>query len=222
MSLIKRILVLVMLGVLFIGVGILGVYPGHLENLLIKPLGETAYPSEGLASVLKNKGIGKLNKPLLYVTKSELTLTLYEGSLSLKTYSAAMGEHYLAGTKLQEGDNRTPEGRYLIADKRINFFPDSFLGSRWLGISYPNQKDVERGYAANVISEEKYLELMGMIKRGEMLPQKTLLGGELGIHGGHKFGKRPTWTLGCIALTNRDIEELYSYVPVGTPIIIMP
>ncbi|MDP2363580.1 MAG: L,D-transpeptidase, partial [Ignavibacteria bacterium] len=50
-------------------------------------------------------------------------------------------------------------------------------------------------------------------------------GGEIKIHGlpnGYgfigKFQRFSDWTLGCIALTNSEIEELFYNVPLGTEI----
>lgn len=223
MVLVSRRLILTVLGmVLLIGLGLWGLYPGHVGALFVSPY-ETAYPTDKLSAILKRQGLpAKLSKPLLYVDKSNLTLTLYEGSIPLKVYRVAMGSNYLAGAKLQEGDRKTPEGRYWISEKRIVFPPKSLLGSRWLGVNYPLAKDVERGYEAGILTGEEYQALMEIAETEELLPQKTPLGGEIGIHGGHRTDKEVTWTLGCIALTNRDVEELYPYVPIGTPIIIMP
>ena len=50
-------------------------------------------------------------------------------------------------------------------------------------------------------------------------PWDTKLGGEVFVHG---RGAKSDWTLGCIALDDSDIEELYRLVPVGTPITIHP
>jgi hypothetical protein len=50
-------------------------------------------------------------------------------------------------------------------------------------------------------------------------PWKTALGGEVGIHGG---GVGRDWTLGCIALENRDVDELWQALPLGTPVLIEP
>lgn len=218
----RRLIVAVFCLFLLIGLGLWGLYPGRVGAIFTSSY-ETAYPADKLSAILKKQGLpAKLSKPLLYVDKSNLTLTLYEGNIPLKTYRVAMGSNYLAGAKLQEGDKKTPEGRYMISEKRIVFPPKSLLGSRWMGVNYPLAKDVERGYEAGILTGEEYEALMEMAKSEEQLPQKTPLGGEIGIHGGHRKDKEATWTLGCIALTNRDVEELYPYIPVGTPIIIMP
>lgn len=198
-------------------------YPGTFAGAFSKERGVTSTPTKSLKTILKDKGVPKkLQNPLLYISKSKCRLTLYEGNIAIKSYAIAMGENYLEGAKEQEGDRRTPEGRYYITEKRIVFPPKKLLGSRWLGISYPQKKDVERGYAKELIGKEEYLKLMDLAERGGLLPQKTPLGGEIGVHGGHQFIKGVAWTLGCMALTNRDAEEIYPFIPIGTPVVIMP
>jgi len=98
------------------------------------------------------------------------------------------------GHKTFEGDGRTPEGIYLI-DRRN---PRSRFHLS-LGISYPNQRDREVARA------------MGKSP-----------GGDIFIHGQehpHKKDKGD-WTWGCIAVTNRQIEDVYAMVGDGTPIAI--
>ncbi|MFA5536826.1 MAG: L,D-transpeptidase [Bacillota bacterium] len=211
------------LGFLFLGFILIASYPGTFADMFFKEQGATSFPEESLKKILKDKGFSKkLQKPLLYISKSKCRLTLYEGGIVLKSYSIAMGQNFLEGAKEREGDRRTPEGRYFITEKRVVFPPKKLLGSRWLGISYPAKGDVERGYSEGILSEEEYLALMRLVEEGEPLPQKTPLGGEIGVHGGHAFGKEFTWTLGCVALTNHDIEEIYPFLPIGTPVIIIP
>jgi lipoprotein-anchoring transpeptidase ErfK/SrfK len=33
---------------------------------------------------------------------------------------------------------------------------------------------------------------------------------------------KTNWTLGCIALNNQEIEEIFNYTEVNTPILILP
>jgi lipoprotein-anchoring transpeptidase ErfK/SrfK len=51
------------------------------------------------------------------------------------------------------------------------------------------------------------------------VPWNTALGGEIFIHG---HGSGSDWTWGCVALDDADIQELYSLIPVGTPVRIHP
>lgn len=99
------------------------------------------------------------------------------------------------GHKFREGDGRTPEGLYWIDRKN----PRSAFHLS-LGINYPNARDVA------------VAEAMGVDP-----------GGDIFIHGDPVKPQRrdaPDWTAGCIAVTNRQIEEIYSRVPIGTPVMI--
>ena len=100
------------------------------------------------------------------------------------------------GRKRFEGDGRMPEGSYVI-DRRN---PDSMFHLS-IGISYPNAADT--AYAA---------------------AQGQDPGGDIFVHGGPRRGIDPVgvrdWTAGCIAVTDREIEEIYAMVRDGTPIAI--
>lgn len=101
------------------------------------------------------------------------------------------------GDKQIEGDGKTPEGRYFIDRRNPN---SSFHLS--LGISYPNERDIAE---AEALGESP--------------------GGDIFIHGQpNKKGPRTeeNWTAGCIAVTNREMEDIYAMVTDGTPIDIFP
>lgn len=132
----------------------------------------------------------------IIVLKSERKLVLIQGDRPLKEYRIALGDDPV-GPKLQEGDGRTPEGRYVIDYRKA----DSFF-HRALHISYPSASDLAQATA-----------------RGESP------GGLIMIHGirnGLGFVGRlhrlTDWTNGCIAVTNTEIEEIWRAVPDGTPI----
>jgi murein L,D-transpeptidase YafK len=136
----------------------------------------------------------------ILVEKAARRLTLFRGSTALKSYRIALGRSPV-GPKEREGDQRTPEGIYLI-DRRK---PDSAF-HRALHISYPSPSDIaqatERGVAP---------------------------GGDIMIHGIRNgrgwigaFHRIRDWTSGCIAVTDLQIEEIWRAVPDGTPIEIRP
>lgn len=134
------------------------------------------------------------------VVKHERRLYLMRGSRVLRTYRVALGR-YPKGHKLSQGDARTPEGRYTLDYKLV----DSAF-HRAIHISYPNPNDVSRAQTLGVSP-----------------------GGQIMIHGmpnekterdvGHPS---LDWTQGCIAVTNREIEEIWASIEEGTPIEIMP
>jgi murein L,D-transpeptidase YafK len=137
---------------------------------------------------------------LILVEKARRRLTLYADGRPLKSYRVALGWNP-AGHKQREGDGRTPEGRYHIDLKKA----DSAF-HRGLRMSYPDAADRE---AAR--------------RRGDDP------GGAVMIHGlrsgcgwlGNLHRLRD-WTAGCIALTDREIEELWEAVAVGTVVEVRP
>lgn len=127
------------------------------------------------------------------VNKGERRMFLLHGNRALAHYPVHLG-FAPEGHKQFEGDGKTPEGRYVI-DRRN---PDSAYHLS-LGISYPNEADIA------------FAEAQGRSP-----------GGDIFIHGGptrHDHGG-PDWTAGCIAVKNREIEDVYAMVRNGTPITI--
>ena len=131
---------------------------------------------------------------LVEVHKSYRKMYLMHGLTILKAYDIRLGG-IPTGQKQFEGDLKTPEGSYYITHRNPN--------SRYhlsLGISYPNE--VQKAYAKSV----------------NMLP-----GGDIFIHGGPPDPTRTVdWTVGCIAVTDKEIEDIYAMVNPGTPINIFP
>ena len=129
------------------------------------------------------------------VNKGDRAMYLLNEEKVLKSYRVGLG-FAPAGHKAFEGDGRTPEGEYMIDRRNPN---SEFHLS--IGISYPNQQD-----------------------RAKALAENKSPGGDIFIHGrpwkNRKGGR--DWTAGCIAVTNREIEEIYAMVRDGTPITINP
>ena len=135
---------------------------------------------------------------LVLVNKSERRMMLISGGNVIRSYAIALGSDPL-GDKQQEGDGRTPEGRYTIEGRNAE---SAFHLS--LKISYPDASD--RAAAA----------VLGVSP-----------GGDIFIHGTPNWwifpGQPPgDWTRGCIAVTDEEIEEIWRLVPDGTPIEIRP
>ncbi|HSC30030.1 MAG TPA: L,D-transpeptidase family protein [Vicinamibacterales bacterium] len=136
----------------------------------------------------------------IFVDKSERRLDLYDGAQLLRSYSVSLGREPV-GPKRREGDQRTPEGRYVIDYHK----PDSAY-HRALHISYPRPDQVA---AARARGEPpgSLIMIHGLSDR------RALIG---------KFNRLEDWTIGCIAVTNAEVEELWRVVPDGTPIEIRP
>lgn len=136
----------------------------------------------------------------IVVEKSRRTMTLYNQGAPVRIYFIALGQNPL-GDKTGIGDNRTPEGLYYIAGHN----PASKYHLS-LKVSYPNEQDIAEARARGVAT-----------------------GGDIMIHGlprgfenvGAEHRQR-NWTNGCIAVTNAEIEEIWSAIPDGAAIHIKP
>ncbi|MFZ5939214.1 MAG: L,D-transpeptidase family protein [Bacteroidota bacterium] len=136
----------------------------------------------------------------IVVTKHKRKLDLISNNQIVKSYRISLGR-VPKGRKEFEGDKKTPEGMYFIYDKN----PNSGYHKN-LGISYPNQKDKE------------YASLIGKNPGGQI----KIHGLKNGLGWINRFHLLFDWTNGCIALTNKEIDELYLNVKIGTPIEINP
>jgi len=136
----------------------------------------------------------------LVVCKSKREMAAFRHGIRIKTYIISLGTAP-EGKKRMRNDNRTPEGLYTINGKNA---ASSY--HRNLGISYPNAAD------------RRYARAQGLDT-----------GGDIKIHGLPNQPRYSTedylyhdWTWGCIAVSNEEVEELYRYVAIGTPILILP
>ena len=136
----------------------------------------------------------------IVVYKSKRQMAGYSNGQVLKNYKISLGRKPV-GAKEIEGDMKTPEGVYFINDKN----PNSNYHKN-LGISYPNTNDIEKAMRIGK-------------PVGDNIKIHGLRNG-IGFIG--KFHRWFDWTLGCIAVTNKEIDELYNAVSVGTRIEIKP
>lgn len=127
-------------------------------------------------------------------------MTLMKDGHALKTYRIALGRVSI-GPKERQGDHKTPEGQYVIDRKN----PHSRFHLA-LHVSYPNAEDMERARNADV-------DPGGSIEIHGLPSQFALLG---------SFQHDVDWTDGCVAVSNREIDEVWRLVPVGTPVEIRP
>jgi murein L,D-transpeptidase YafK len=136
----------------------------------------------------------------ILVEKSARKMTLWAGDKMVREYRVALGGQPV-GTKIQQGDHKTPEGLYKVDYKQ----PASTYHLA-LHISYPDAAARARARQLGVSP-----------------------GGDIMIHGlAARFAylgalhRQTDWTEGCIAVTNPEIEEIYKLVAVGTPVEIRP
>jgi murein L,D-transpeptidase YafK len=141
-----------------------------------------------------------LHADRVVVLKNSRTLELMSGGKVIKSYKVALGGEPV-GPKRRQGDHKTPEGVYVLDSRNAH---SQFHKS--IHISYPNARD-----------------------RREARAEGVSPGGDVFVHGlPNGYGwvgashRMKDWTDGCIAVTNQEIEEIWSLVADGTPIEIRP
>ncbi len=137
---------------------------------------------------------------LVRVQKSERRMQLLSGDTLVKEYRIALGARPI-GHKRWQGDERTPEGRYVLDWRNPNS-----IAHKSIHISYPNDQDSAAAKSVGVPP-----------------------GGAIMIHGAaNGYGwwgwvlQLIDWTDGCIAVTNHEMDEIWTLVQDGTPIEINP
>ncbi len=159
---------------------------------------------ECLKELNYGKDIKKPRADKIVVYKSQKKLYLYKDGKVVGESLISMGKNWDKGTKVKQGDYRTPEGTYRIVRKKCD--PRLY---RNLLLSFPNAEDVARAKSL-----------------GYSTP-----GGLITIHGqpkwnadgrGDKYTLAHDWTEGCIALPNSTMQLLWESVALGVPIEIHP
>ena len=144
------------------------------------------------------------NPYYIIISKKDYELKVYDDQGWYATYPCVFGSNDLRD-KYMEGDKRTPDGKFKVVLKKIH--------PQWgfeLLLDYPNEESIE-----------KFKER----KAEGIIPHNAKIGGGIAIH-----ATRPqeewtvdyyqNWTDGCISLKYTEAKDLYSYIPVGTPVTI--
>ena len=169
--------------------------------------GKTASNSESITKNISKKVTKETpaaNPYYIVISKKSYELKVYDDKGWYATYPCVFGSNDLRD-KFMQGDKRTPEGHFKVVLKKNN--------SKWkfeLLLNYPNEQ-----------SYKKFVER----KSEGLIPGSAKIGGGIAIH-----ATRPqeewtvdyyqNWTDGCISLKYSEAADLYSYIPVGTPVII--
>ena len=148
----------------------------------------------------------------IIITKHSRVLAVYDGAEEVMRVPVVLGQNPV--DKQREGDRATPEGEFYICYKN----PDSQY-HRFLGLSYPNLEDAERGLRDKLITQAEYEQIRDAIAQRNRPPWKTALGGEVGLHGP---SPNQTWTHGCIAMSVEQIDRLYDLLEIGDEVSVLP
>ncbi|MEP6465442.1 MAG: L,D-transpeptidase [Parafilimonas sp.] len=140
----------------------------------------------------------------IVINKAKYELSVFDSKGWLVTYPVVFGNSDLRD-KLYAGDKKTPEGNFTIIDKKVHAKWDRFMM-----LDYPTKE-----------SYDKFNER----KTEGLIPADSKIGGGIGIHGtwpheDFQIDRYRNWTDGCISMRNKDVEELYNMVPVGTKVTI--
>ncbi|WP_305910079.1 L,D-transpeptidase [Methylomarinum sp. Ch1-1] len=153
----------------------------------------------------------------LLIDTKKLQLQVRRGEKTVMVFdNIAIGRNG-AGFKTHRGDDVTPRGQYRIA-----WINNNSAYYRFFGFDYPTQFNAVEGLNWGLINRETYRRIIAAHEAGEVPPQNTVLGGQIGIHGLGKADKAihklMNWTHGCIALTNEQIDRLTPWVKKGIPV----
>jgi murein L,D-transpeptidase YafK len=162
------------------------------ENLLINY-------EIGLQKLVDSLKLDK-NKLSVRVTKCKYILSICIDTLVIKSYPVVLGFNAI-DDKLREGDGCTPEGTFKVRAK----YPHRSW-SKFIWFDYPNSQSRIKHNKA---------------KREGKIPLNASIGGSVGIHGvpsgmDYLVDQGQNWTLGCVSLKNKDIDEIYDFITLQT------
>lgn len=178
---------------------------GAVALLFASPSDTTTFMSIAPAPTVRHTPMVGLKTVMaadsIVVEKSSRTLTLYSAGQPVRSYAIALGTQPL-GDKIKIGDGRTPEGLY-----HIDFKKEQSRYHMALHISYPDAAHSERA------------SKLGVSPGGDIMIHGLPPGYAATLGAAHA---QYNWTEGCIAVTDKEIEEIWAAVPRGAPIEIKP
>ncbi|MFT4834534.1 MAG: hypothetical protein ACI8WP_001295 [Flavobacteriaceae bacterium] len=169
------------------------------SNLLLKNYFESYHLwkkifNNGVSTSLKNKSL------LIVVDKFQHECQIYQNGQIKTKFNIELGPNWI-GDKMYAGDKSTPEGAYKVLSKKKNA---NTIYHKALLIDYPNPLDKVR-FEQNKIDGK--------------IPKAKSIGGLIELHGHGTKGA--DWTDGCVAIANEDMDKLFDWTSVGTPVIIV-
>ncbi len=172
----------------------------------VSQTGNPKFPGSEITFQKANREHNPANPYYIIISKKTYELKVYDDQGWYATYPCVFGSNDLRD-KYMEGDKRTPEGDFKVILKKNS--------GKWayeLLLNYPNQ--------------ESFVKFKERKSEG-VIPRNAKIGGGIAIH-----ATRPqeewtvdyyqNWTDGCISLKYKEAADLYSYIPVGTPVKIVP
>ncbi len=142
----------------------------------------------------------------IVIDKSAYTLEVFEGQRRIRCFPVVLGFDPVHD-KRREGDGCTPEGTFKVRTKY-----DHAKWRKFIWVDYPTDDSWRKFNARKAAGE---------------IPANATIGGDIGIHGVPEgrddlIEARNNWTLGCISLTRKHVDDLYGLIRTGTEIVIRP
>lgn len=174
-----------------------------------------------LHKAMLDKGFRELKNPNIVVDRKTYQLGLYEDTVLVKSYRVSFGRN-ISKAKNRFDDNATPVGEYKICDvDTLNRY------HKFLKLNYPNLEDATEVLRLGLISQKEFDDIRFQYYYGDCPEYNDVLGGNIGIHGigrlNYIFKNLPfvyNWTDGSIAMSNENIDEIYSVIGKGVKVVV--
>ncbi len=191
-----------------------------MKNFIVRPILALAFlftlmafaPASENYRGVKKRAVKKVfriattNPYYIIVSKKDYELKVFDEEGWYATYPIVFGSKDLSD-KMREGDKRTPTGNFKVVLKKVN--------KKWgqeLLLDYPN--------------EESYKKFNERKAKG-LIPANARIGDGIAIHATRQSEEWTVdnfynWTDGCVSVKYSEMQDLYGYIPVGTPVTIKP
>lgn len=190
---------------IFVILIIIGVVVYHYKQYLPSSISTQQTPVPKALSTEEIQQL-KQSKPIteIEVFKEKRRLHLKHHDEIVRDYPMRLGFDPI-GHKQFEGDGKTPEGEY-----RIDWRNPQSAFYKSLHISYPNQADLA------------YAQQHDQSAGGDIMIHGTVPKDRTSIPSSATYMPQGDWTLGCIAVRNIDMDEIWQLVDNNTKIKIHP
>lgn len=174
-----------------------------------------------LSEAIEKKQLNYLSNIRVVADRKNYRLDLYSDTVLLKSYRVVFGRKSHPRKTFSE-PYTTPAGRYFVCSIDTNSVYGIFLK-----ISYPGPEDLLMAMKSGEITAGEFRQANADIQEGRCPRIERFRGKDFGIHGIGKLdfilSNLPfvyNWTNGSAAVSNRDIEELYQVIKIGTEVVI--
>lgn len=185
--------------------------PGYLQIAMLKKKLSKVFVLIGCLG----SSVSLASDVWLLVDTEKLNMEVKKGEKTLAVLENIAIGRSGAGKKSHRGDDVTPLGNY-----RIGWINQKSSFRKFFGLTYPDVDHADEALKQGKIDLGTYEAIARAHTAGQIPPQNTELGGQIGIHGlgsaNLAIHKTTNWTHGCIALTNEQIDLLSQWVEKGT------